>query len=116
MKPQVIHSSSKSVKTVGTIFIVLGILSILLGFVFLFIEERNAGTGGILIASSFLTILVGSLIKGVSPLVRAAETYLYEMGDHPLGSTEDIKRIQSVADHGVDLSDTEGENPREGRM
>ena len=104
MKPQVIHSSSKSVKTVGIIFIVLGVILILAGLGVFVLGEETGAAAGILFGVAFFAILFGVLIKSISPLIRAAETYLYEVEDHPLGSAEDIAHIQHVADHGVDIT------------
>ena len=103
MKPQVIHSSSTSVKTVGIIFIVFGVILILAGLAVLVLGEESGGVAGIIFGAALLTIFWGVLIKGFSPLIRAAETYLYEVEDHPLGSAEDIAHIQHVADHGIDI-------------
>ena len=103
MKPQVIHSSSKSVKTVGTTFIVLGVIMVVIGLGAFALGGESVDFVGTILGAALLAILLGTLIKGISPVVQAAETYLYEVGDHPLGSAEDIANIQYVADNGVDI-------------
>lgn len=90
MKPQIIHKSSKSVETVGTVLLVYGALLTLAGVIIAFALEYQSWPGLLVAGYGISSVLIGVVVKGASLIVRASETYLYDEEDHPMGSKDAI--------------------------
>ena len=111
--PQFIHSASDSVRGIGTFFVVLSIIGILVCFIWAIILAADNDPVAAPLLSGLgcvFSLFVGLLINHASTIVRASETYLFLQNDLMDQGEQDrqIREDAIVSPRPQDVSNKDG--------